>query len=210
MKLGAAGLPLIIYNRDHGGAVRAQHCGDAVCSSMTAANISDQTLPSHDAGRFIDLTMAHDGRPLAVWAGPYIHDVFCSTPSCSSSSTAIIHQAKGAYPSVAIGDDGLPRVAYYLETGALQLARCANAHCMSPIAPAALTVLATGKGVGKYPSLAICQCGVPCVAFQDSTVGHLLFVICDDRACSSAQPPVRSNALLQPELRRWLRPPTVS
>lgn len=190
VKLGMDGLPLVLYNRDSGGVVRAQHCSDAACGTLGAANISDQTLPHKNAGRFIDLTMAHDGLPLAVWAGPYIHAGFCSTPSCSSSSTAIIRQAEGAYPSVAIGDDGLPRVAYYLETGALQLARCADAHCMNPIAPAALTTLASGKGVGKYPSLAICQGGLPCVAFQDSTKGHLLFVICTDKSCSSAQSPV--------------------
>eukprot|EP01043_Picozoa_sp_COSAG02_P091575 COSAG02_NODE_28283_length_592_cov_1.040568_1_plen_175_part_01 len=95
VKLGVDGLPLIVYNRDDRGLVRAQHCGDAACGRLTAANISDQTLSWQNAGRFIDLVMGHDGLPLAVWAGPYIHAGFCSTPTCSSSSTTIIHQAKG-------------------------------------------------------------------------------------------------------------------
>ena len=33
------------------------------------------------------------------------------------------------------------------------------------------TVLASGAGVGKYPSLGICHGGLPCAAFQDAAAG---------------------------------------
>ena len=111
------------------------------------ANISDQYLTGGSKGRFIDLIMGNDSSPLAVWAGPYIHVAWCSTANCASSRTRVLHEAKGAYPSIAVGADGIPRVAYYLESGALQLATCADVHCMEPVA--SMTLLASGAGVGK-------------------------------------------------------------
>ena len=189
VKLGVDKLPLVVYNRDGGGIVRTQHCNDAACSSMTASNISDLSLTGGNKGRFIDLTMGHDGLPLAVWAGPFIHVAWCQTPSCASSTTKVLHEAKGAYPSITIGADGKPRVAYYLESGALQLATCADPHCMEPVA--STTTLAAGAGVGKYPSVGICEGGLPCVAFQDSVKGHLMFAACKDAGCTAAgAPPV--------------------
>jgi hypothetical protein len=205
VKLGADKLPLVLYNRDGGGIVRARHCGDAACSSLTAANISDQSLISPyqgdesstggNKGRFIDLVMAKDGSPLAVWAGPYIHLSWCRTPSCSKRMTTTLHHGQGAYPSIAIGEDGMPRVVYYLEAGLLQLITCTDIHCINGGYTNSLpTVLASGAGVGKYPSLGICHGGLPCVAFQDSAAGHLLFVVCIDTACTRANAPVIIDA----------------
>ena len=197
VKLGRDGLPLVLYNRDRGGIVRAQHCADSACAQRTATNLSAPT--SGSAGRFIDLAMAQNGLPLAVWAGPYIHLALCTTPDCAASSGGrVLHQAAGAYPSIAIGDDGRPRVAYYLETGALQLATCADPLCCankpSGVCVASTATLASGPGMGKYPSLAICSGGRPCAAYQDSYAGHLMFVACADAACSSVGTPVTIDA----------------
>ena len=49
VKLGRDGLPLVLYNRDHGGIVRAQHCADSACAQRSAANLSAPT--SGSAGR---------------------------------------------------------------------------------------------------------------------------------------------------------------
>ncbi len=107
---------------------------------------------------------------------------------------APVSRGNGSFPSLTIGSDGLPVVAYY--ASGLRLARCGDSAC-SPGNP-----LATDQsihptiGAGLYPAVAIGRDGLPAVLYWHQTGATnrvLYFVHCGDRACSEHDSPVRVN-----------------
>lgn len=89
----------------------------------------------------------------------------------------------GEYASIAIGQDGLPLVAYYDQgNGDLRLLRCADAGCAVSTSVAVDTV----GNVGQWPSLTVRNDGRPAISYYDVGNSALKVAICADAACTTA------------------------
>ncbi len=86
----------------------------------------------------------------------------------------------GPNPSLTIGADGLPIIAYERSSG-LSVAHCTNPGCTSA------TVSTLDSGVtAEYPSIAIGSEGFPVIGYYDAGNGNLKLALCNDIQCSSA------------------------
>jgi hypothetical protein len=89
----------------------------------------------------------------------------------------------GTWPSIAIGSDGHPVIAYRDETNsALKAAWCANSACTQSI----LTTVDPGGNVGEFTSIAIGNDGLPVIAYYDRTNGNLKVAKCANAACTGS------------------------
>lgn len=96
----------------------------------------------------------------------------CNDKACAGGNearTAVDTAADvGAYPSLAIGLDGKPVVAYYHATdGNLRFARCNDPACAGQ--NESLATLDNAGDVGQHTSVAIGLDGVPVIAYNDAT-----------------------------------------
>ncbi|HRQ65993.1 MAG TPA: hypothetical protein PKZ76_14215 [Xanthomonadaceae bacterium] len=89
----------------------------------------------------------------------------------------------GTWPSIAIGTDGHPVIAYRDETNtALKVASCANSACTQSI----LTTVDPGGNVGEFTSIAIGNDGLPVIAYYDRSNGNLKVAKCANPACTGS------------------------
>ena len=89
----------------------------------------------------------------------------------------------GLYPSLTIGADGLPFVAFqYSSTGDLRVLKCGDPLCASGNV---LTTVDTASTVGSYASVAIGTDGYPVIAHHDVSNGDLKVHKCGNAACTA-------------------------
>ena len=91
----------------------------------------------------------------------------------------------GRYAAIAIGNDGLPVIAYANTTaGALMVAKCRNSACTGA---ATITVVDDPVNtVGAYADIAIGSDGRPVISYQDATTHELKVATCSNPACTGA------------------------
>src|SRR5262249_49127082 len=112
----------------------------------------------------------------------------CTTPACATADVTTLDDAgdTGYWPSIAVGDDGLPVISYYSATlGDLLLARCDTPLC----ADATLTTMDSAGDVGQYTSIAIGDDGIPVISYQDVLNAHLKVVRCATAECAAPAAP---------------------
>ncbi len=88
------------------------------------------------------------------------------------------------FPSIAVGADGNPIVAW-LDGNSLEInaARCAEPTCESPVEA---HVLGSAGIVGGYISLGIDPAGRPVVVWYDDDEGDLVYALCGTPSCSAS------------------------
>lgn len=86
------------------------------------------------------------------------------------------------HPSIAIGADGLPLIAYETDSGGLRLAKCYDAGCVDG-SLVDINNPPTGATSGRYNSLAIGPDGNPAIAFYDTVDVALKLVKCSSPNC---------------------------
>ena len=110
----------------------------------------------------------------------------CTTPTCSAVAAHVLSPTgghQGNASSVAIGIDGFPIVAYYVEgTQTLHVAKCGDAACT----PASATFSIITGAMGLNPSLTIGNDGMPVIACFNWYQGDIRVYRCADRACATA------------------------
>ena len=114
----------------------------------------------------------------------------CTTTACTSTDTPQTLDSAGGvgwYPSITIGTDGMPIIAYYDATnGDLKVVHCTTTACTSTDTPQTLD---TTDNVGRYPSITIGTDGMPIIAYRNVTNGGLKVVHCTTAACTSSDTP---------------------
>lgn len=138
--IGADGLPVVSYST--GGILRVTHCGNYSC---TAGNVQQSLAFAHYV-RHTSLAIGSDGLPIIAHNGPILaagdstpgrlYITHCGDATCTIGKLAAAtldgsaaHNV-GAHPSLAIGIDGLPIVAYVDEThGTIRVAKCGTLTC---------------------------------------------------------------------------------
>lgn len=99
-----------------------------------------------------------------------------SRPELASIAT------NAAFPSIAVGADGLPLVAWMdVATFEIKVAKCSDVACSSAVSP----TLLGSAGAGGYVTIAIAPSGLPAVTYYDDDAGDLVYVACGNSACSA-------------------------
>ena len=106
------------------------------------------------------------------------------SPLGLAATIATIDQGPVAgHPSLAIGSDGLPVIAYQTLTNRLRVARCRDIDCSTSNA-IDIGDPPTGMTSGQYNSIAIAADGNPAIAFRDPVDLQLKLVKCTNIDCS--------------------------
>jgi hypothetical protein len=140
------------------GELRYVECADAPCSKSTMTVIGEPTLDSVT----VDLVVGSHGLPLMAYYNDgtltmaACEDTACSDVTLTDLGVATASWVSSVTPSLVIGPDGLPMVAYWAPRS-LMLAQCRDITCSeSSVEPFAdvrtydLAVLADGSPVLSY------------------------------------------------------------
>jgi hypothetical protein len=176
--IGADTNPVIAYMSENTGYFVAR-CGDASCTSSTRVNIA----PGGDFHR-IDIATGSDSLPILSYlkslSSLLAHH--CGDAGCVAGTDATIGPISSTdvytFPSVVIGTDGLPFVAYNDPTVALNAVHCEDVACESS------SIETVEAGSTSDVSADLGGDGLPFIAFREG--GALKVAHCDDLSCSSS------------------------
>lgn len=186
MVLGADNLPLIAYLDSNTSSLKAVQCLNVTCTSLGPIFTVDAAgVP---LSRNVSMTLSSEGLPLIAYYDAISGDLRvakCPDSSCSGAaaiSTVDSAGLVGGYPSIALGADGFPVIAYYdYSNSDLKVAKCADVLCSGA---ATLTTVDSSGSVGTYASIALGADGLPMLAYYASPT--LRFARCADSACAGA------------------------
>jgi hypothetical protein len=184
--IGSDGNPVIAFQSGVGPAatVKLAHCNDPVCAG------GDETVNVlASPGMSPSVAVGADGNPVIAYVDASnlsLKAVVCNDPSCAGGDDAPSNvDAAGIirYPSLAVGADGDPVIAYYDATnGGMKVAHCDDPACTSKTRAFIDSTGGPDDGIGV--SLAIGEDGSPVVAYYDVQSGRDLKVVrCNDPAC---------------------------
>jgi hypothetical protein len=189
--IGLDGNPIIAYYDSASLHAKVAQCSDLACSgSITLSTIDESS--TDDDGKNPSITIRADGTPVIAYAktlagvtGARPVVATCTNNDCANAVVHTIDTAQwsGFHPSLAIGIDGNPVVAYYDATvGKPALATCVDATCAG--APTKVFLDASSPS-GDFPSLAIGPDGNPIVTYVVQSNGQLRVALCATRTCTT-------------------------
>lgn len=172
------GLPIIAYHDRTKEALMVAHCNDVACTGGDET-ITTVDKASAEVGRDPSMIIGVDGLPVISYYDHSNKDLkvaHCNDVACTGGDEAItaVDTAGevGSDPSIALGTDGFPTIAYYDSSNEdLKLARCNDVACAEGD-ETITTVDATGY-VGFNPSLAIGVDGLPVISYGDGSAKDL-------------------------------------
>jgi hypothetical protein len=141
LTIGTDGLPIVVFRNDYNADLTVIKCNKPDCSN-TSANIKSVI---NNIGQYPSITIGSDGLPIIAFYDGNAKDLIvikCSKIDCSSTTTnsKITVDSSGTddigkYPSITIGSDGLPIIAYmqYYQgnnQNRLRVAKCGNDRCL--------------------------------------------------------------------------------
>ncbi len=184
--IGSDGLPIISFRDHFTEQLRVVHCGDTTCSD----NNLTQKLDQDEFGGFqSSLAIGVDGLPIIVYRIGITDDlriIHCGNVRCSKDNVGRTLDSVGNVgfnPSIAIGSDGLPVVAYKNgSTSDLKFVHCEDVTCLTKGDPETLD---GGALTGFDPSITIAADGLPIISYQDASKENLVLIHCGDVACTS-------------------------
>ena len=194
--IGADGKPIVLYMNGgwmgfESGLWLAQ-CDDTACTSSTRQLVDPDLSDFH---RF-DVQVGSDGLPIIAkfhWALDVLHcaDAACSTGTSKTIQTWTDDWSGWSYPSLVIGTDGLPNLAYNdltvtnggtpnpIHNESLKFVHCHDTACSS------WTTTKIVDGRTEFVSADIGGDGLPFIAYRAS--GVLNVAHCKDVACTSSE-----------------------
>jgi hypothetical protein len=146
------------------------------------------TIVERSASSHHDIAIGADGKPLIAFFDVDTDnlkvakclDVHCTAVSLSSVDSSA--NRVGLHPSIAIGNDLLPVIAYQDETdGVLFVAKCNDDACQGGDE---LISWVDDGGAGQYASIAIGDDGMPTISYGSQADEKLRVASCNDPACS--------------------------
>jgi hypothetical protein len=158
----------------------APYAHRAVVADSLAAGA---TVPgSQVTGTIAGATLS--GSTLAQLQGQFI-GVLQPTSVAANTLNAVDSAGNvGRYPSIAIGADGLPVIAYNDNNSiVLNVAKCANAACTA--GTSTHSIVDSAGFVGEHTSIAIGTDGLPVIAYYDGTNFNLKVAKCVNAACTT-------------------------
>ncbi len=186
MKIGSDGLPLIVYDGTNGD-LTVIHCTSVNCSA-SESNVF--LTPERIFPDSVSLAIGTDGFPVMAYvknSGTELKVVHCTSVNCSTRDTSLvldnIANLNAEEPSITIGTDNFPVIAYYhdgLFSKDLRFIHCTKIDCSSNDSP--ITIDTTGE-VGIEPSVAIGVDDFPVISYRDTPNLDLKVAHCSDSKC---------------------------
>ncbi len=211
------GIPVMAYVDAGDHTLRVVSCGNALCDAQQAAATytTVTSVGENGEGAGTAIAIGVDGRPVIAFRNGdrgALTVAHCGDPRCEDPGAITITELdpgegrpidgvdNGSWPSIAIGADGLPIIAYHdAARGALKIAHCEDGACTQ----ATIAILdrggsnADGDGVGTDTAIAIGPDDLPVVAFRDAKDQALKLARCSDERCTQA---VISTVVREPGL----------
>ena len=166
-------------------------CVNPTCAS---GSVSTDVDTASGSGNHARIAIGRDGFPILAYyqAGAEdlklakCHEEDCSTPPTINTVDTTGHV--GESPSIVIGGDGLPLIAYYdYDNHRLKVTKCANLDCSALSSTHVVDEFTAWSGL----SVALGRDGLPIIAFRaqepymQPTTQGLRVVKCGDPACGS-------------------------
>ncbi len=177
--IGTDARPLVVYGHGvlFGVQLKAAHCDDAACTSVTVSALGQFNIPFA-----FDAAMGGDGRAAIVTSGvfglaPLVTFHRCNDAACTALTSN--PGQPGGLASIAMSPAGLP--VYAAENGAqpLQVVRCADAQCTT----SSTLTLPAQHG---HSQIAVDASDRPRVAFgRFSPIVDVRVAACADASCST-------------------------
>lgn len=196
--IGGDGLPMISFLDGYytaKSAVKVAHCLDVACNSSRVRTID--TVSSQGLAR-TSITTGPDGLAYLAYhdgLGGFTYDfnlkfARCSDADCSSVTTKFIDSVgkTGGYPSIAIGVDGFPVIAYdgnFQDDGStdLMVARCMTVYCSSAV----IRTVDSGGTTGVWPTVRIGRDNLPVISYFNYREGDFRVAHCSDITCFTSE-----------------------
>ncbi|MEM7096409.1 MAG: hypothetical protein AAF567_25615 [Actinomycetota bacterium] len=177
--------PVISYFDYANQTLKLAICADDVCRGEATTRTLD---PTTETGWFTSLALDAEDRPIVAYqkfrgmAGDELRIASCASPSCEESPRIVTLDSgnSGWYPSLALVEGQLPRIAYNTD-GDLRLISCEERTCDDRPAP---TTLASTRGAGYFASLQLDSAGAPLIAHLDNGVDELQVIACVEPKCA--------------------------
>jgi hypothetical protein len=207
--IGSDGLALVSYGRGDRSGLFMAHCSDLACSSATTGLLDG----SVGAGPASAIAIGADGLGVIAYgagppslvssgqesaaglaqlpglgdgAGSPLKVAHCADIRCSSATISTIATPGGSdspFPSITVGSDGLPLVAFYdTPSHTLYAAHCADAACTS----STVTTLDTPVNLDSSSSITVGGDGLALISYFNSAERSLKVAHCTNTACTSA------------------------
>jgi hypothetical protein len=175
--IGGDGLGLIAFRDSGPDDLLVAHCDDVGCDSAAVQLLDNGTVGEGNA-----IATGTDGFGIISYRDFVSNElkvVHCTNAACSTFDgpyTLDSSGTVGAYTSIAIGDDGMPLIAYFDQTNEdLKLAHCNDAACSSG---AFIRTLDSAGAVGFALDIATASGGRFYVAYRDATNSDLKLAVC--------------------------------
>jgi predicted regulator of Ras-like GTPase activity (Roadblock/LC7/MglB family) len=197
MTIGIDGLPIIAYRQEIPfgdetiGDLEVVHCGNIECSSGNTITKIESL-----AGFYNSVTIGGDGLPMIAYVdGATLPEQLkvakCGNIKCTNNNTiSVIDDRYSSFPSITVGPDGLPIIAYGARLGAsfpiLHLVRCEDQACGN----LSVTTGILSVGVVGEISIGIGADGQPVMSVYETGSGALKVVHCELSSTSTCTNPI--------------------
>lgn len=182
------GRPIAAYYDADASQLNVSRCGVASCATTNVRRIIPDT---GSVSQHFSVALNSSGHPVIAYYAAGVPArlklAVCAEPQCTTlvgTNPSVVDNSSldvGQFPSIQMGADGYPIIAYYdVVFGDLRVVDCDDMLCASETATA---IDQTGD-VGRYTSMVL-RSGLPVIAYQDVTNGDLKLAECDDTACQS-------------------------
>lgn len=201
------GSPIISYVDASDFTLRIVVCGNPFCDSAVSPNLYTTigVIGNLGQGAGSAVAVGADGRPIVAYRNAdrrALTIAHCGDTTCRDPGAITITELDpgaetsdptlnvGFDPSIAIGADGFPIIAYHdVGRGALKIAHCEDRACSRAtivVLDRSATDSEETSGVGADTSIRIDGNGLPIIAFRDDDEKALKIARCSDARCTQA------------------------
>ncbi|MBI3638485.1 hypothetical protein HY227_01960 [Candidatus Wolfebacteria bacterium] len=182
--IGKDGLPIIAYSVSSAPAsstIKVVSCANYSCSSTSSIYSIGAGFPTIA----ISMVIGNDGYPVITYNSNLsdLKLVHCTSINCSTYDSPLTLDAGGSSPSISIGSDGFPIIAYYYFNSAdFRVFHCTNINCSANDGPQ--NIVTTGNS-GQSPSITIGSDGLPIISWYRAYNTNLYVTHCGNVGCSA-------------------------
>lgn len=180
--IGANGNPVISYRDITNADVKVAACTDPTCASATVTTVDS----AGNVGQDTSIALGSNGNPLIAYSDVTNNRVkvaACANPTCTSATLTAVTTNGLFSPSLTVGDDGLPVIAYTGGVFATRVVACANPTCSA----ATVTTLATGFSALDQ-SIVIGSSGHPVIGSYSQEDSAVFVTTCGNSTCAPYTP----------------------
>jgi len=202
LAIGSDNLPIILHMDLANNDLRVVHCGNVYCSLGNNVTVVANAGGGGVLGRReYDLDVGSDGSPIIAYVDrqtslPYkLQVIHCGDTACTSGNTINMvdngggFASVGVYPSITIGQDGLPIVSYHdIYNGDLKTVNCGNLDCSAGNSITIVDLSSSfGDSFGTDTSITIGADGLPIISYKgvvNWSTGQVKVAHCGNKKCT--------------------------